>query len=207
MKKILLHKAINMFTGIIEELGKIVEINRSGGENIEFTLEAKFAPELKPDQSVAHNGVCLTVTKVTGNKYSVVAVSETLLRTNLGKLKAGDFVNLERCLKIGDRLDGHIVQGHIDTVATVEDIIDQNGSTKFFFKYSETNNTTVEKGSVCINGVSLTVVDSGDNYFSVVIIHYTLEHTNFKYLKKGDTVNTEFDIVGKYITAQLKKAR
>jgi riboflavin synthase len=196
-----------MFTGIIEELGKIVEINRSGGENIEFTLEAKFAPELKPDQSVAHNGVCLTVTKVTGNKYSVVAVSETLLRTNLGKLKAGDFVNLERCLKIGDRLDGHIVQGHIDTVATVEDIIDQNGSTKFFFKYSETNNTTVEKGSVCINGVSLTVVDSGDNYFSVVIIPYTLEHTNFKYLKKGDTVNTEFDIVGKYITAQLKKAR
>jgi riboflavin synthase len=195
-----------MFTGIIEELGKIVEINRSGGENIEFTLEAKFAPELKPDQSVAHNGVCLTVTKVTGNKYSVVAVSETLLRTNLGKLKAGDFVNLERCLKIGDRLDGHIVQGHIDTVAT-EDIIDQNGSTKFFFKYSETNNTTVEKGSVCINGVSLTVVDSGDNYFSVVIIPYTLEHTNFKYLKKGDTVNTEFDIVGKYITAQLKKAR
>ncbi|HQV99448.1 MAG TPA: riboflavin synthase [Bacteroidia bacterium] len=188
-----------MFTGIIESMAEVCAIHKEG-TNIRFTFECSFASELKVDQSLAHNGVCLTVVKVAGNKYDVVAIDETLIRTNLGKLIIGDKVNLERCMIMNGRLDGHIVQGHVDTTAKVEKIINEDGSWRIYFSYAPSPmHLTVEKGSVCINGVSLTVVDSEKSSFSVAIIPYTWENTNFHTLKPGDDVNIEFDIIGKYV--------
>lgn len=193
-------KKNHMFTGIIESLGKVIEINQDG-DNFNFTFECGFTNELKIDQSLAHNGVCLTVVEITDNKYVVTAIKETLDKTNLGTLKVGDEVNLERCMKLGDRLDGHIVQGHVDQVGEVVNIEELDGSWKFTFSYdSSLSNITVEKGSVTINGTSLTVVDSSKDGFSVCIIPYTYEYTNFKNFQLGTIVNLEFDIVGKYLT-------
>ncbi len=197
-----------MFTGIIEAAGKVVGLNKSGS-NLELTIEAAFANELKVDQSISHNGACLTVTQANEKTYSVVCIEETLLKTNLGKLKVGDEINLERSLKIGDRLDGHFVQGHVDETALCKNIEEKNGSWIFSFELnSSSTKLIVEKGSICINGVSLTVVsapgsppwgESEGASFSVAIIPYTFEHTNFHSLKKGDAVNIEFDVLGKYV--------
>lgn len=192
-----------MFTGIIEQLGEVKKIE-SEQENVHFTIEAPFTHELKIDQSVAHNGVCLTVVSIEGNTYVVTAIKETLDKTNLGQLKVGKKVNLERCMKLGDRLDGHIVQGHVDKVAVCSEIEDQNGSWKYTFDYNG-DEKTVEKGSITVNGVSLTVVDSKDNAFSVCIIPYTHEHTNFHELKVGDQINLEFDIIGKYVARLMQQ--
>ena len=189
-----------MFTGIIEGLGTLNRIQKEG-DNVHFTLSSEFTNELKIDQSLAHNGVCLTVVKIIDNEYTVTAIAETLQKTNLGGLKVSSIVNLERCMKLGDRLDGHIVQGHVDQTGEVIALELLDGSWKFTFEYdSSKSNITVEKGSVTINGVSLTVVDSGNNTFSVCIIPYTFEHTNFCTFKVGTIVNLEFDIVGKYLT-------
>jgi len=193
-----------MFTGIIEAIG-VLKSSVKEGSNLRLTIECPFAGELKIDQSIANNGVCLTVVSVKENTFDVIAIDETLKRSNLGLLKTGDQINLERCVKINDRLDGHIVQGHVDTMARVEDIVSQNGSWIVSFTYENEKYITVEKGSVCVNGASLTVVDSGKNNFSVAIIPYTWEHTNFGKLKKGGFVNIEFDIVGKYIAKLLHK--
>jgi riboflavin synthase len=187
-----------MFTGIIESIGKVVALKKEQ-ENLHLTLSCDFTPELKIDQSVAHNGVCLTVVNVNNNNYTVTAIAETLNRTNIGHLEVNDEVNLERCTKVGDRLDGHIVQGHIDQTATCTKVEELEGSWKYHFKYQKSNNITVEKGSITINGVSLTVVDSGIDTFSVAIIPYTHEHTNFHTFIEGTKVNLEFDIVGKYV--------
>lgn len=188
-----------MFTGIIEELGEIVALDRTT-DNLNIRVQAKMAPELKIDQSVAHNGVCLTVVEIEDSCYTVTAIRETLEKTNLSKLETGDAVNLERGMKLGARLDGHIVQGHVDQTATCINIEKLDGSTYCTFSYDPSlGNITIEKGSITINGVSLTVVDSGKNEFSVAIIPYTLEHTTFKFLKKGATVNLEFDVIGKYV--------
>ena len=192
-----------MFTGIIEELGTVSEV-RKENNNLILTITTAFTPELKVDQSVAHNGVCLTVVEINGNEYKVTAIDETLKRTNLGSLKPGDKINLERCMKLGDRLDGHIVQGHVDTVAEVTRIEEQHGSWLFYFKYPyNSENVTVEKGSVCVNGVSLTVVESKDHSFSVAIIPFTWEHTYFHTFKTGDFVNIEFDVIGKYVARMM----
>lgn len=189
-----------MFTGIIESLGKVVAIKQDG-DNYDFTLQSDFTHELKIDQSLAHNGVCLTVVEINDSEYVVTAIKETLDKTNLGSLKVGAEVNLERCMKLGDRLDGHIVQGHVDQVGEVIKVEELDGSWKYTFKYDRSlNNITVEKGSVTINGTSLTVVDSFEEGFSVCIIPYTYENTNFKNFKTGTVVNLEFDIVGKYLT-------
>ena len=189
-----------MFTGIIESLGVVKNIIHQQ-DNINFSLICPFTSELKIDQSLAHNGVCLTVVDIQNQEYTVTAIAETLQKTNLGNLKINDEVNLERCLKLGDRLDGHLVQGHVDQTGICTNVIEQNGSWQFYFEYDKTqNNLTVSKGSICINGVSLTVVDSGINTFSVCIIPYTFEHTNFKHIQKGTVVNLEFDIIGKYIS-------
>ena len=194
-----------MFTGIIETLA-IVEGIEKDGTNVHFTFSSPIATELKVDQSVAHNGVCLTVVKINGNKYSVTAIHETLQRTNLGTLKVGDTVNVERCMPANGRFDGHIVQGHVDTTATCISANNMNGSWEFVFEYENNpKHITVEKGSITINGVSLTVVDSKPNMFSVHIIPYTFEHTNFKNIERGSKVNLEFDIVGKYIAKMLGK--
>ena len=193
-----------MFTGIIESTGRIIKIKREE-KNLRFTIQCSFANELKVDQSVSHNGVCLTVVSIQGNEYDVIAIDETLKRTNFFMLKEGDEVNLERCTKVGDRLDGHIVQGHIDTVAKVVNIVSQQGSWLMYFNYDKQENITVEKGSICVNGISLTVVESGEDNFSVAIIPYTYEHTNFKKLNAGDLVNIEFDIIGKYISRLMQK--
>jgi riboflavin synthase len=193
-----------MFTGIIEGFGEVKHIVREGS-NVHFTLACPFTNELKIDQSVAHNGCCLTVVNIDGNNYTVTAIKETLERTNLGGLQINDKVNLERCTKIGDRLDGHIVQGHVDQVGICTNIEEHNGSWKFYFNYTPSGNVTVEKGSITINGVSLTVVDSGDDFFSVAIIPYTYEHTNFHTLRIGSKVNLEFDIVGKYVAKLVGK--
>lgn len=192
-----------MFTGIIETLAKVQKIEREG-TNINFTFCSSITNDLKIDQSVAHNGVCLTVVAIDADDYVVTAIQETLDRTNLGALKIGDEVNLERCTKIGSRLDGHIVQGHVDQTAICTKVVENNGSWNYYFEYAPSENITVEKGSVTINGVSLTVVDSGDNTFSVSIIPYTHDHTNFKHLKEGSKVNLEFDIVGKYVTKLMR---
>lgn len=189
-----------MFTGIIETLGQVKSIVAKDS-NLIFSIESTFLSELKIDQSISHNGVCLTIDGIGTDYYSVTAIQETLDKTNLGTLKSGDVVNLERCLKLGDRLDGHIVQGHVDCTAKVIDIKNQSGSWEFYFEYDQKDFITVQKGSVCINGVSLTVVSSESGKFSVAIIPYTFEHTNFKYLKTGSLVNLEFDMVGKYILA------
>ena len=196
-----------MFTGIIEDLGKIVSITPSG-TNLNISVEASISPELKIDQSVSHNGVCLTVIDVSGNNYTVTAIEETLSKSNLGNLKAGDFVNLERCVVANGRLDGHIVQGHVDTTANCREIENQDGSWIFRFSHAEKPNfITVEKGSITVNGVSLTVVESSPNGFSVAIIPFTYDHTNFHTLKTGDQVNIEFDIIGKYVARLLQQQR
>lgn len=193
-----------MFSGIIESLGKVISVRKEKG-NLALAISCSFASELKPDQSIAHNGACLTVTSANATEYFVTAVSETLEKTNLGTLKEGDMINLERSVKVGDRLDGHIVQGHVDGAGTCEKIEDDDGSRKFWFTYAMKDHVTVPKGSICVNGVSLTIVDSEKSKFSVVIIPHTYDHTNFKLIKKGDKVNLEFDIVGKYITTLLNK--
>ena len=194
-----------MFTGIIEELGTVKKVEKDKG-NIHLTIDTSFTPELKIDQSIAHNGVCLTVISIKNNEYSVIAIKETLEKTNLGNLSPGDKINLERCMKIGGRLDGHIVQGHVDTTAICNSIETIEGSWIFSFEYAKksVSEITVEKGSITINGTSLTVVNSKDSKFSVCIIPYTFENTCFKYLKQGDKVNIEFDIIGKYVARILK---
>lgn len=195
-----------MFTGIIETIGKIIKIE-SEKDNIHFTIEASFADEVNIDQSIAHDGVCLTTVKIDKEKkqWTVTAIKETLERSNLRDWKVGYEVNLERCLKIDGRLDGHIVQGHVDQTATCTEVKEANGSCYFSFEYAKKpGDITVEKGSVSINGVSLTVVDSGVNTFSVAIIPYTNEFTNFHNFKVGTIVNIEFDIVGKYIAKMVK---
>jgi riboflavin synthase len=201
-----------MFTGIVEATATLIDIEKQG-TNLTFTFEASIANELKIDQSVSHNGVCLTVEQLSINNeqfiqhssfnihhYRVTAIDETLKKTNLGKLKIGDKVNLERCMPANGRFDGHIVQGHVDQTGVCTAIEDQNGSWLISFEYDEaSNNITVEKGSICVSGVSLTVVNSKDNGFSVAIIPYTWEHTNFHQLSVGSVVNLEFDILGKYM--------
>lgn len=188
-----------MFTGIIETLGIIVNIEKEQ-DNLHFTLSSEITNELKIDQSVAHNGICLTVVSVENNKYTVTAIRETIEKTNVGQWKVSDMINLERAMKLGDRLDGHLVQGHIDQTAICTHIESANGSTYFTFEYDKSlENITIEKGSITVNGVSLTVVNSGINTFSVAIIPYTLEHTNFKTFEIGSVVNLEFDVIGKYV--------
>jgi riboflavin synthase len=191
-----------MFTGIIETTGKIISLQKDR-TNLILEISSSFIEEIKVDQSIAHNGVCLTVEKKLVNNYFVCAIDETLQKTNLNDLKIGDEVNLERCMKMGGRLDGHIVQGHVDGIATCKEIIDFNGSKEFVFEYDSKEHVTVSKGSVTVNGISLTVVQSEKNKFSVAIIPYTLEHTNFKNLKMGDRVNIEFDIIGKYVQRMM----
>lgn len=194
-----------MFSGIIETLGEVTSLNKEKG-NLNISVKADFTNELKIDQSIAHNGVCLTVVDIKGTEYTVTAIDETLKKTNIGLLVIGDKVNLERCMKLGDRLDGHIVQGHVDQTAECTEVKESNGSWTYTFEYDASlKNITVEKGSVCVNGVSLTVVNSGDHSFSVCIIPYTYEHTNFQFIKKGTLVNLEFDILGKYISKLMKK--
>ncbi len=188
-----------MFTGIIETMGTIERIEKDGG-NLHYTLSSKITAELKIDQSLAHNGVCLTVVAIEGNQYTVTAIQETLEKTALRNWTVGDKINLERAMRLGDRLDGHMVQGHVDEVATCTHIEDQNGSWLFRFEYSSNSrNLTIEKGSICVNGTSLTVVGSAAHSFGVAIIPYTYEHTVFHQLRVGDLVNIEFDMVGKYI--------
>ncbi|MEO9571399.1 MAG: riboflavin synthase [Polaribacter sp.] len=189
-----------MFTGIIETLGTITNITKEQ-DNLHLTIKSNFTNELKIDQSVAHNGVCLTVVNIDNKEYTVTAIKETLNKTNIGNLSINDFVNLERGMKLGDRLDGHIVQGHVDQIGKCINIKKENGSTVFTFNYDSSNkNITIEKGSITINGVSLTVVNSKENEFSVAIIPYTLENTTFKYIKLEDIVNLEFDVIGKYVS-------
>ena len=189
-----------MFTGIIEDLG-IVEALEQENTNLHLTIKSKLASELKIDQSVSHNGVCLTVIDLTASSYTVTAIKETLDKTNLNSLKVGDCVNLERGLKLGDRLDGHMVQGHVDQVGICINVEAQNGSWIYTFEYNpKLGNITIEKGSVTVNGVSLTVVNSKDNGFSVAIIPYTYEHTNFHTFEEGTVVNLEFDVIGKYVS-------
>ena len=192
-----------MFTGIVEDIGIVQKIEKEN-ENVHFTLSCSFTNELKIDQSVAHNGCCLTVVHIDGNQYTVTAIQETMVKTNLGDWKEGTKVNLERCMTLGGRLDGHIVQGHVDSTATCVEVEDQGGSWKYTFEYSG-DDVTVEKGSVTVNGTSLTVVDSEDTRFSVCIIPFTYEHTNFHTLKVGDRINLEFDILGKYVSKLLQK--
>lgn len=188
-----------MFTGIIEDLGVVTELV-SDKDNLHITLKSNITPDLKVDQSVSHNGVCLTVIHMDQNTYTVTAIKETLEKSNLGHLKINDAVNLERAMKMNARLDGHIVQGHVDQTALCTNVEDNKGSWVYTFEYDGSlNNMTIEKGSITVNGVSLTVVNSGANTFSVAIIPYTYEHTNFYKLKKGDTVNLEFDVIGKYV--------
>lgn len=188
-----------MFTGIIEGLGMVEGVEREGG-NVHFWFSAPFTTDLKIDQSVAHDGVCLTVVDIDQNRYKVTAIAETLSKTNLSDWKQGRVVNLERCLLASSRFDGHVVQGHVDQLARVTKIEDADGSWRFYFKFeSQPLGLVVSKGSIAINGVSLTVVESTDNVFSVAIIPYTLEHTGFKNMSVGDLVNIEFDVVGKYV--------
>ncbi len=195
-----------MFTGIVEAMGRVKNIQREAG-NAHFEIEVPFVDELKIDQSVAHNGACLTVVKIVNGIYTVTAIDETLKRTNLGNLNTGDYVNVERCMKLGERLDGHIVQGHVDQTGKCVSVEDQNGSWKYTFEYDAGSvHVTVPKGSITVNGVSLTVVDSLPGKFSVAIIPYTYEHTTFGKLKAGDAVNLEFDIIGKYVAAMYNSS-
>ena len=188
-----------MFTGIIETMGTITRIEREGG-NVHYSLSSNITHELKIDQSLAHNGVCLTVVAIDGHQYTVTAIQETLDKTALKQWTVGDKINLQRAMRLGDRIDGHLVQGHVDEVAICTSIEDQDGSWLYRFAYSEdSKNVTIEKGSICVNGTSLTVVGSVSNTFGVAIIPYTYEHTVFHQLQKGDLVNIEFDMVGKYI--------
>lgn len=195
-----------MFTGIIEDLGTVTNLSTEK-ENLHLTIQSRITSELKIDQSIAHNGICLTVVAITDDQYTVTAIKETIVKTTIGQVNVGDTINLERAMKLGDRLDGHIVQGHVDQVGRCESITNQNGSWKFTFSYDKSlGNVTIEKGSVTVNGVSLTVVNSEQNSFSVAIIPYTYEHTNFKHLIEGSEVNLEFDVLGKYIQ-KLYEAR
>ena len=193
-----------MFTGIIEQIAEVVKVE-SEGSNVHISLNSTITSELKIDQSVAHNGVCLTVVNVNGNEYIVTAIKETLDKSNIGLLVVGSKVNIERCLKLGGRLDGHMVQGHVDQTAKCVDVKKENGSYVYTFRHKESDNMTVEKGSVCVNGISLTVVNSKDTSFSVAIIPYTHEHTNFHEFKEGTIVNIEFDVLGKYIAKQFMR--
>jgi riboflavin synthase len=194
-----------MFTGIIETLGVITNMVKEQ-DNLHLTIKSSITNELKIDQSVAHNGVCLTVVGVHDDEYTVTAIKETLSKTNIGNLKIASFVNLERAMKLGDRLDGHLVQGHVDETGLCTRIENQNGSTVFTFEYtSEKNNINIEKGSITINGISLTVINSTDTSFSVAIIPYTFNNTSFKNLAVNDTVNLEFDVIGKYVSRLTKK--
>ena len=188
-----------MFTGIIEEIGKIVRIEREQA-NLDLYVKSSFTNELKIDQSVAHNGVCLTVVAIDGDVYQVTAIAETLAKTHLGSLQVGDAVNLERGMLLNTRLDGHIVQGHTDQTGTCSAIQEEAGSTRFTFEYDpSTGNVVIEKGSITVNGVSLTVVDATRDSFSVAVIPYTLAHTNLQHLQIGSIVNLEFDVIGKYV--------
>jgi riboflavin synthase len=192
-----------MFTGIIEEIGTVTAIEKDAA-NIHFTIESKLSSELKIDQSVAHNGCCLTVIGLTDGRHTVTAIHETLAKTNLSEWEVGSKINLERCMSLNGRLDGHIVQGHVDGLARCTEIMDENGSWRFRFEYTA-DFVTVEKGSITINGTSLTVVDSEANSFSVCIIPFTYEHTNFHTLTIGDEVNLEFDIIGKYVARLMNR--
>jgi riboflavin synthase len=194
-----------MFTGIIETLGKITDLQQEKG-NLNITVESAISHELKIDQSVAHNGVCLTVVALADGLHVVTAIEETLNKTNLAQLKVGDPVNLERCMQMNARLDGHIVQGHVDQVAVCTAFKELDGSWEYTFEYDASNgNVTVEKGSICVNGISLTVVNSHANSFSVAIIPYTFEHTNLHNVKVGSQVNLEFDIIGKYVARLMQR--
>ena len=189
-----------MFTGIIEDIGEVSNL-KSELDNLHISIKSTITSELKIDQSVAHNGVCLTVVEINNDEYTVTAIKETLDKTSLSKLQIGNSVNLERAMKLGDRLDGHIVQGHVDQTANCTNIKEENGSWVFTFKYdSRLNNITIEKGSITVNGTSLTVVNSKKDTFSVAIIPYTYEHTNFNTFKVGTIVNLEFDVLGKYVS-------
>ena len=193
-----------MFTGIIETIAVISKLEMGKG-NLHITLKSNLTNEFKIDQSVSHNGICLTVVDVNNKEYVVTAIEETISKSSIGSWKVGDQINLERAMKMGDRLDGHMIQGHVDQVGKCIDIVEKDGSWFFTIQYSESNNITVEKGSIAINGISLTVVGSNNNSFSVAIIPYTYSNTNFKTLKVGDTVNLEFDILGKYLEKMLYK--
>jgi riboflavin synthase len=194
-----------MFTGIIETLGKVTKLEREGS-NLHITLTSPLASELKIDQSVSHNGVCLTVVDLKPNQYTVTAIEETLQRTHLGELREGDLVNLERAMILGSRLDGHLVQGHVDQTGSCTAIEEKEGSWVFRFEYPrDHSHTTIEKGSITVDGVSLTVVDSGINTFSVAIIPYTYAHTRFKFYQVGSKVNLEFDVIGKYVAKLMSR--
>lgn len=193
-----------MFTGIIENKAHLIEIIKNQ-TNVSFVFESSLTPELKVDQSVAHNGVCLTIENIEGSRYQVTAIKETLQKTSLSEWKIGDYANLERSMKADSRFDGHMVQGHVDQIGLCKNIIDQNGSFRIDIEYDpKSGNITVEKGSICLNGISLTVFNSKENGFSVAIIPYTWEHTNLNSLKMGDHVNLEFDIIGKYLAKMFK---
>ena len=197
-----------MFTGIIESLGEVVTITPEGS-NHHLQIRSSLTPELRVDQSVSHNGVCLTVTETQEHSYWVTAIDETLKKSNLGQLKAGDPVNLERCMPANGRFDGHIVQGHVDQTGTCQEVVEQNGSWLYTFTFEPTDDAylVVEKGSITINGVSLTCFNAHEQGFTVAIIPYTHEHTNFHRLQSGDTVNLEFDILGKYVQRILGRQR
>ena len=194
-----------MFTGIVETVGKVIRLKQEGS-NQHISIEADFVDELKIDQSIAHNGVCLTVVDIREKEYTVTAVDETLQKSNLGDLKENDRVNLERSLTMNQFLDGHLVQGHVDQTAICESIAFKDGSWEFTFQYDrDTPFITIEKGSIAVNGISLTVVNSRDDKFSVAVIPYTYEHTNFKQMNEGDAVNLEFDVIGKYVQKLMEK--
>ncbi|NCT18351.1 MAG: riboflavin synthase [Flavobacteriaceae bacterium CG_4_8_14_3_um_filter_34_10] len=194
-----------MFTGIIEDIGEVASLS-TNGTNLNISIKSNLTQELKIDQSVSHNGVCLTVVAIQENIYTVTAIKETLEKSNLGNVHVGSAINLERAMKLGDRLDGHLVQGHVDQTATCTSIKEEAGSWYYTFSYdAKKGNVTIEKGSITVNGVSLTVVDSKQDRFSVAIIPFTYKHTNFYKLKVGDSVNVEFDVVGKYLKRFLMK--
>ena len=194
-----------MFTGIIEDVAEVVSLKKEDG-NLHISFKSRITNELKIDQSISHNGVCLTVVDIDSDKYTVTAINETLQKSNIGNLSVGSKVNLERSIKVGARLDGHIVQGHVDQTAICQGVKQDNGSYVLTFQHKkEKNNMTVEKGSICVNGVSLTVVNSTDTSFSVAIIPYTFEHTNLHTVYLGTVVNLEFDILGKYISKMINK--
>ncbi|MBK0369823.1 riboflavin synthase [Flavobacterium agrisoli] len=194
-----------MFTGIIETLGRVVQIEAEQ-DNLHLTIDSTISSELQIDQSVAHNGICLTVVALANTQYTVTAIAETIQKTNIGQWQVGHLVNLERAMKLGDRLDGHIVQGHVDQTGTCIAIENANGSWNYTFEYDAAlHNITIEKGSITVNGVSLTVVNSKNNQFSVSIIPYTFEHTNFNAFEVGTVVNLEFDVIGKYVSRLYKK--
>ena len=192
-----------MFTGIIESLSEIKGIKKEG-DNLSISFNSSISSELKIDQSISHNGICLTVVDIVDSIYTVTAIKETIIKSSIKDWGVGDLINIERAMKLGDRLDGHMVQGHVDQTAVCTKISEENGSWYFDFKYEKSENLTIEKGSIAINGVSLTVVNSSINSFSVAIIPYTYNYTNFKNLKPGDLVNIEFDMVGKYISKIIK---